>query len=83
MQTIMSSMYMFFLLQAVTPYQTRKRVLSSGSALDTNNPRLAAMKIGNNSREGRSLSYSPGLDVTASLPVSRLALAVSSCTCPV
>ena len=70
-------MYMFFLLQTVTPYQSRRRVLSSGSALDTNNPRLAALKIGNNSREGRSLSYSPGLDVTASLPVSRLALAVS------
>ncbi|XP_003384356.1 PREDICTED: gamma-aminobutyric acid type B receptor subunit 2-like [Amphimedon queenslandica] len=63
--------------EAVTPYQTRKRVLSSGSALDTNNPRLAALKIGNNSREGRSLSYSPGLDVTASLPVSRLGLARS------
>lgn len=57
--------------QPVTPYQSRKRVLSSGSALDTNNPRMAALKVAG-SREGRSLSYSPGLDVTASLPVGRL-----------
>ena len=57
----------------MTPYQSRKRVLSSGSALDTNNPRMAALKVAG-SREGRSLSYSPGLDVTASLPVGRLAV---------
>jgi gamma-aminobutyric acid type B receptor len=55
--------------EAVTPYQSRRRVFSTPSSMEnsTNNPRMAALRLQTPER-----SISPAVDVTASLPVGRL-----------